>query len=118
MGSNPTPSVSGLKTGIPEGSRDVPLIPETHCKCVRLHEQQPARPVYLASHLETVTPIEVTRHGRRLLEAGRQRGEEVACLLIEKPAASATGAATAHRSTARSKSGFTDAPGTTAVPTT
>ena len=34
VGSNPTLSVSGLKTGIPEGSRDVPLIPETRCPAV------------------------------------------------------------------------------------
>ena len=32
VGSNPTPSVLELKTGIPESSREVPLIPETHCK--------------------------------------------------------------------------------------
>ena len=31
VGSNPTLSVSGLKTGIPEGSRDVPREPETRC---------------------------------------------------------------------------------------
>lgn len=29
-----TLSVSGLKTGIPEGSRDVPLISETRCPAV------------------------------------------------------------------------------------
>jgi len=29
-----TLSVSELKTGIPEGSRDVPPIPETHCPAV------------------------------------------------------------------------------------
>jgi len=29
-----TLSVSGLKTGIPEGSHDVPLIPETRCPAV------------------------------------------------------------------------------------
>lgn len=29
-----TLSVPGLKTGIPEGSRDVPLIPETYCPAV------------------------------------------------------------------------------------
>ena len=34
VGSNPTLSVSELKTGIPKGSRDVPLIPETHCPAV------------------------------------------------------------------------------------
>jgi hypothetical protein len=34
-----------------------------------------------------------------------QRGEEVGCLLTQKPAASGTGAATARRSAARSKSG-------------
>ena len=34
VGSNPTLSVSELKTGIPKGSRDVPLIPETHCRAV------------------------------------------------------------------------------------
>ena len=39
---------------------------------------------------------------RQRLDAFReQRGEEVACLLIEKPAASATAAATARRSAAR-----------------
>ncbi len=32
--SNPTLSVSELKTGIPEGSRDVPPIPGTHCPAV------------------------------------------------------------------------------------
>ena len=38
---------------------------------------------------------------RQRLDAFReQRGEEVACLLIEKPAASATAAATAPRSAA------------------
>ena len=34
VGSNPTLSVSDLKTGIPKGSRDVPLIPETRCPAV------------------------------------------------------------------------------------
>ncbi len=34
VGSNPTLSVSELKTGIPKGSRDVPLIPETRCPAV------------------------------------------------------------------------------------
>ena len=39
---------------------------------------------------------------RQRLDAFRaQRGEEVACLLVEKPAASATAAATAPRSAAR-----------------
>jgi hypothetical protein len=33
-GSNPAPSVSELKTVIPKGSRDVPLIPETRCPAV------------------------------------------------------------------------------------
>ncbi len=33
-GSEDTLSVSELKTGIPKGSRDVPLIPETHCPAV------------------------------------------------------------------------------------
>jgi hypothetical protein len=43
---------------------------------------------------------------RQRLDAFRmQRGEEVGCLLTQKPAASGTGAATAHRSAARSKSG-------------
>jgi hypothetical protein len=43
---------------------------------------------------------------RQLLDAFReQRGEEVGCLLTQKPAASGTGAATAPRSAARSKSG-------------
>ncbi|WP_411874399.1 hypothetical protein [Vulcanococcus limneticus] len=43
---------------------------------------------------------------RQRLDAFRmQRGEEVTCLLIQKPAASGTGAATAPRSAARSKSG-------------
>ena len=32
--SEDTLSVSGLKTGIPTGSRDVPLIPETRCPAV------------------------------------------------------------------------------------
>ena len=34
VGSNPTLSVSELKTGIPKGSRDVPLTPETRCPAV------------------------------------------------------------------------------------
>jgi hypothetical protein len=39
---------------------------------------------------------------RQRLDAFReQRGEEVACLFVEKPAASATAAATAARSAAR-----------------
>jgi hypothetical protein len=43
---------------------------------------------------------------RQRLNAFReQRGEEVGCLLTQKPAASGTGAATAPRSAARSKSG-------------
>jgi hypothetical protein len=33
-GSEDTLSVSGLKTGIPTGSRDVPLIPDTRCPAV------------------------------------------------------------------------------------
>jgi ATP adenylyltransferase len=39
-----------------------------------------------------------------------QRGEEVGCLLTQKPAASGTGAATARRSAARSKSGCSPVP--------
>jgi hypothetical protein len=39
-----------------------------------------------------------------------QRGEEVGCLLTQKPAASGTGAATAPRSAARSKSGCSPVP--------
>ena len=43
---------------------------------------------------------------RQRLDAFRmQRGEETGCLLTQKPAASATAAATAPRSAARSKSG-------------
>ena len=43
---------------------------------------------------------------RQRLDAFRmQRGEEVGCLLTQKHAASGTGAATARRSAARSKSG-------------
>jgi hypothetical protein len=48
---------------------------------------------------------------RQRLDAFReQRGEEVTCLLIQKPAASATAAATARRSAARSKSGCSPGP--------
>jgi hypothetical protein len=36
VGSNPTLSVSGLKTGIPKGSRDVPIELETLCTAVGL----------------------------------------------------------------------------------
>jgi hypothetical protein len=47
---------------------------------------------------------------RQRLDAFRgQRGEEVGCLLTQKPAASGTGAATAPRSAARSKSGCSPA---------
>ncbi len=48
---------------------------------------------------------------RQRLDAFRmQRGEEMGCLLTQKPAASGTGAATARRSAARSKSGCSPAP--------
>jgi hypothetical protein len=48
---------------------------------------------------------------RQRLNAFRmQRGEEVGCLLRQKPAASGTGAATAPRSAARSKSGCSPVP--------
>jgi ATP adenylyltransferase len=48
---------------------------------------------------------------RQRLDAFRmQRGEEVGCLLTQKPAASGTGTATARRSAARSKSGCSPAP--------
>jgi hypothetical protein len=48
---------------------------------------------------------------RQRLDAFRmQRGEEVSCLLRQKPAASGTGAATARRSAARSKSGCSPGP--------
>jgi hypothetical protein len=48
---------------------------------------------------------------RQRLDAFRmQRGEEVGCLLTQKPAASGTGAATARRSATRSKSGCSPAP--------
>jgi hypothetical protein len=48
---------------------------------------------------------------RQRLDAFRmQRGEEVGCLLTQKPAASGTGAATAPRSAARSKSGCSPLP--------
>jgi ATP adenylyltransferase len=48
---------------------------------------------------------------RQRLDAFRmQRGEEVGCLLTQKPAATGTGAATATRSAARSKSGCSLAP--------
>ena len=36
VGSNPTLSVSGHKTGIPEVSHDVPIEPETRCTAVGL----------------------------------------------------------------------------------
>ena len=48
---------------------------------------------------------------RQRLDAFRmQRGEEVGCLLTQKPAASGTGAATAPRSAARSTSGCSPVP--------
>jgi hypothetical protein len=48
---------------------------------------------------------------RQRLDAFReQRGEEVGCLLTQKPAASGTGAATAPRSAARSQSGCSPVP--------
>jgi hypothetical protein len=48
---------------------------------------------------------------RQRLDAFRmQRGEEVGCLLTQKPEASGTGAATAPRSAARSKSGCSPGP--------
>ena len=48
---------------------------------------------------------------RQRLDAFReQRGEEVGCLLTQKPAASGTGAATATRSAARSNTGCSPAP--------
>jgi ATP adenylyltransferase len=52
---------------------------------------------------------------RQRLDAFRmQRGEEVGYLLTQKPAASGTGAATARRSAARSKSGCSPVPRATA----
>jgi hypothetical protein len=52
---------------------------------------------------------------RQRLDAFRmQRGEEVGCLLTQKPAASGTGAATAPRSAARSNTGCSPAPGAAA----
>jgi hypothetical protein len=52
---------------------------------------------------------------RQRLDAFRmQRGEEVGCLLTQKPAAWGTGAATARRSAARSKSGGSPAQGAAA----
>ena len=48
---------------------------------------------------------------RQRLDAFRmQRGEEVGCLLTQKPAASGTGAATARRSAARSNTGCSPGP--------
>ena len=48
---------------------------------------------------------------RQRLDAFReQRGEEVGCLLTQKPAASGTGSPTAPRSAARSKSGCSPGP--------
>jgi hypothetical protein len=48
---------------------------------------------------------------RQRLDAFRmQRGEEMGCLLTQKPAASGTGAATAPRSAARSKFGCSPGP--------
>ena len=48
---------------------------------------------------------------RQRLDAFReQRGEEVGCLLTQKPAASPTGAATAPRSAARSNTGCSPGP--------
>jgi hypothetical protein len=43
---------------------------------------------------------------QRLDSLREQRGEEVGCLLTQKPAASGTGAATAPRSAARLDTGF------------
>jgi len=54
---------------------------------------------------------ELLQLGRLRLDAFRmQRGEEVGCLLMQKPAASGTAAATAPRSAARSKSGCSPGP--------
>ena len=47
---------------------------------------------------------------QRLDTFREQRGEEVGCLLTQKPPASGTGAATAPRSAARSKSGCSPVP--------
>jgi hypothetical protein len=47
---------------------------------------------------------------QRLDTFREQRGEEVCCLLTQKPAAPGTGAATARRSAARSKSGCSPVP--------
>jgi hypothetical protein len=47
---------------------------------------------------------------QRLDTFREQRGEEVGCLLTQKPAASGTGAATSRRSAARSKSGCSPGP--------
>jgi hypothetical protein len=55
--------------------------------------------------------VELLQLCRQLLDAFRmQGGEEVGCLLTQKPAASGTGAATAPRSAAQSRSGCSPVP--------
>jgi hypothetical protein len=61
---------------------------------------------YAAVELSDAEREELLQLCRQRLDAFRmQRGEEVGCLLTQKPAASGTGAATAPRSAARPKSG-------------
>jgi hypothetical protein len=65
-------------------------------------------------HLQRHHPLQarLLRHGGRveLSDAERDQLLELCCLLTQKPAASPTGAATARRSAARSKTGCSPAP--------
>jgi hypothetical protein len=66
---------------------------------------------YAAVELSDAEREELLLLCRQRLDAFRmQRGEEVGCLLTQKPAASGTGAATAPRSAARPKSGCLPTP--------
>jgi hypothetical protein len=70
-----------------------------------------AEGIYAAVELSDAEREELLQLCRQRLDAFRmQRGEKVSCLLTQKPAASGTGAATARRSAARSKSGCSPGP--------
>jgi len=60
VGSNPTLSVSDLKTGVPEGSRDVSPIPETHCRAVGFLLF--GRPMAFIHHVSAMSAMGARQH--------------------------------------------------------
>ena len=63
VGSNPTLSVSELKTGIPKGSRDVPLTPETRCPAVGFLLF--GRPMAFIHHVSAMNAMGARQHAQQ-----------------------------------------------------